>query len=59
MKCDGQILVLHDMLGINDRFLPKFVKKYADLAGAAKKGLEQYINEVRAEAFPSEDYEYK
>ena len=59
VKCDGQILVLHDMLGINDRFLPKFVKKYADLAGVAKKGLEDYINEVKAGEFPSKDYEYK
>jgi len=57
--CDGQILVLHDMLGINDRFLPKFVKKYADIAGAAKKGLEDYIKEVKAGEFPSKEYEYK
>ncbi len=57
--CDGQILVLHDMLGINDRFLPKFVKKYADLAIEAKKGVAAYIEEVRQGTFPSEDYEYK
>jgi 3-methyl-2-oxobutanoate hydroxymethyltransferase len=58
-ECDGQILVLHDMLGINDRFLPKFVKKYADIAGVAKTGLNQYINEVREGKFPSQEYEYK
>lgn len=57
--CDGQILVLHDMLGINDRFLPKFVKKYADLAAEAKKGLADYIDEVRQGSFPSDAYEYK
>lgn len=57
--CDGQILVLHDMLGINNRFLPKFVKKYADLAGEAKKGLDQYIKEVKGGQFPSKEYEYK
>ena len=57
--CDGQILVLHDMLGINDRFLPKFVKKYADLAGEARKGLASYIEEVRQGSFPSDEYEYK
>ncbi len=57
--CDGQILVLHDMLGINDRFLPKFVKKYADIAAVANEGLEAYIKEVREGSFPSEDYEYK
>ncbi len=59
VECDGQILVLHDMLGINDRFLPKFVKKYADIAGVAKQGLEEYIKEVKAEEFPSKEYEYK
>ncbi|MEE4362374.1 MAG: 3-methyl-2-oxobutanoate hydroxymethyltransferase [Desulfotignum sp.] len=57
--CDGQILVLHDMLGINDRFLPKFVKKYADLAAEAKKGLAGYVDEVRQGSFPSDAYEYK
>ena len=57
--CDGQILVLHDMLGINDRFLPKFVKKYADIAGEARKGLQGYISEVKAGTFPSDEYEYK
>ncbi|MCD4719671.1 MAG: 3-methyl-2-oxobutanoate hydroxymethyltransferase [Desulfobacula sp.] len=59
VECDGQILVLHDMLGINDRFLPKFVKKYADIAGVAKQGLEHYIKEVRGREFPSKEYEYK
>lgn len=59
VECDGQILVLHDMLGINDRFLPKFVKKYSDIAGVAKQGLEQFAKEVKAGEFPSKDYEYK
>ena len=59
VECDGQILVLHDMLGINDRFLPKFVKKYADIAGVAKQGLEEYIKEVKEQEFPSKEYEYK
>ncbi len=58
-ECDGQILVLHDMLGINDRKLPKFVKKYADLQAATQEGLRQYIDEVRASTFPSKEYEYK
>lgn len=57
--CDGQVLVLHDALGINDGFVPKFVKQYADIAGVAKKGLEDYINDVRQGTFPSEEYEYK
>ncbi|MBF0202376.1 MAG: 3-methyl-2-oxobutanoate hydroxymethyltransferase [Desulfamplus sp.] len=57
--CDGQILVLHDMLGINSRPLPKFVKKYADLNAAALLGLKQYIEDVKRGGFPSSDYEYK
>lgn len=57
--CDGQILVLHDMLGINSRTLPKFVKKYAEIAGTAMTGLEAYRDEVRDGTFPSSDYEYK
>ncbi|MBF0257698.1 MAG: 3-methyl-2-oxobutanoate hydroxymethyltransferase [Desulfamplus sp.] len=57
--CDGQILVLHDMLGINTRTLPKFVKKYADLNIVAQQGLKQYADEVREGIFPSKDYEYK
>ena len=57
--CDGQILVLHDMLGINDRFLPKFVKKYADIAQVANQGLASYIKEVKEGSFPSDQYEYK
>jgi 3-methyl-2-oxobutanoate hydroxymethyltransferase len=58
-QCDGQVLVLHDMLGINDRFLPKFVKKYADLASEARKGVAAYIDEVQQGRFPSDAYEYK
>ncbi len=57
--CDGQILVLHDMLGMIDRVPPKFVKPYADLKAEASKGLKAYISEVREGVFPSKDYEYK
>jgi 3-methyl-2-oxobutanoate hydroxymethyltransferase len=59
LQCDGQVLVLHDMLGINDRFLPKFVKKYADLAAEVRKGVTDYIEEVQQGRFPSDEYEYK
>ena len=57
--CDGQILVLHDMLGINDKHLPKFVKKFADVNAVAAKGLEDYMNAVRKGEFPSSEFEYK
>jgi len=57
--CDGQILVLHDILGINDRKLPKFVKQYADIKSLADQGLKKYIQEVKQKDFPSKEYEYK
>ncbi|SLM31631.1 3-methyl-2-oxobutanoate hydroxymethyltransferase [Desulfamplus magnetovallimortis] len=58
-ECDGQILVLHDMLGINNRTLPKFVKKYADINEIAINGLKQYVDDVKNGTFPSPEYEYK
>ncbi len=56
--CDGQILVLHDLLGLNDRHLPKFVKQYADLGKAAKEGISSYVSEVQAGKFPSDEHCY-
>jgi 3-methyl-2-oxobutanoate hydroxymethyltransferase len=56
--CDGQILVLHDLLGINEGHVPKFVKKYADLAGAAREGLRRYVKEVRGGKFPDKEHSY-
>ncbi len=56
--CDGQILVLHDLLGINEGHVPKFVKKYADLAGEARKGLKRYVEEVRSGKFPAKEHCY-
>jgi 3-methyl-2-oxobutanoate hydroxymethyltransferase len=52
--CDGQVLVLNDMLGLFKRFKPKFVKLYADVYGASLSGIQNYIDEVRSGAFPSE-----
>ncbi|MBF0241614.1 MAG: 3-methyl-2-oxobutanoate hydroxymethyltransferase [Desulfamplus sp.] len=57
-NCDGQILVIHDMLGISNRSVPKFVKKFANLNSVAQQGLKQYVDEVRGGIFPSKDYEY-
>lgn len=58
-SCDGQILVFHDMLGINDGFMPKFVKKYVDIAALAAQGLNEYIKEVQDGSFPAPEHEYK
>jgi len=54
--CDGQVLVYHDMLGLFDKFQPKFVKKYADLGQLAVKALEEYKKDVRQGAFPEEKH---
>ncbi|MFP4159688.1 MAG: 3-methyl-2-oxobutanoate hydroxymethyltransferase [Desulfobacterales bacterium] len=56
--CDGQILVLHDMLGINAGHVPKFVKKYAELRQSAMEGLQTYISEVRSGSFPDKSHSY-
>lgn len=52
--CDGQVLVLNDMLGLFKRFTPKFVRIFADLYKAALSGISAYAGEVRAGTFPSE-----
>ncbi|HEY3348009.1 MAG TPA: 3-methyl-2-oxobutanoate hydroxymethyltransferase [Nitrospirota bacterium] len=52
--CDGQVLVMHDMLGMFDRFVPKFVKKYADLKTEAVKAMAQYKKEVESGEFPTD-----
>ena len=56
--CDGQILVLHDLLGLHDRHLPKFVKQYAKLGESARQALEAYVSEVQSGAFPKEEHCY-
>ena len=56
-ECDGQILVLEDMLGLSPR-VPKFVKEYAQLGGAIETAVKAYSAEVRTRAFPSDAYTY-
>ena len=57
IKCDGQILVLNDMLGLGNT-TPKFVKQYTNLANETKKAINQFIEEVREETFPNLDHSY-
>jgi 3-methyl-2-oxobutanoate hydroxymethyltransferase len=57
-RCDGQVLVAEDMLGMFER-VPRFVKKYEDLAGIIEKTAAKYAEEVRARRFPSEDQTYQ
>lgn len=58
VKCDGQILVLHDLLGLNQDFVPKFVKQYANLADLMKNAVAEYIDDVRSKAFPGQEHTY-
>ena len=57
--CDGQVLVWHDLLGINEGAAPRFVKRYADVAGEIRRGLETFAADVRSGAYPAEEHEYK
>lgn len=54
--CDGQVLVFHDVLGLFDRFRPKFVKQYANLGAMAQEALTQYVDEVRKNTFPGPEH---
>lgn len=58
VHCDGQVLVVHDMLGLYDRFSPKFVKRYADVKGVMIKAVKDYVAEVRGRTFPGEKHSF-
>jgi 3-methyl-2-oxobutanoate hydroxymethyltransferase len=55
---DGQLLIVSDVLGIFQAFTPKFVKKYAEIAGIATAALTEYVKDVRAGAFPADEHCY-
>lgn len=57
-KVDGQVLVMHDMLGINKVFSPRFLRRYADLHTSISNALQQYISDVKNGDFPSENEQY-
>lgn len=56
--CDGQVLVLHDMLGLNERFTAKFVKRYAELAEAVKQAVRAYGDDVRSGKYPDSSHSF-
>ena len=56
--CDGQVLVLYDLLGLFDDFVPKFVKPYAHLKKDVLTALRQFKEEVENKVFPSDDQSY-
>ncbi len=57
-ECDGQVLVMHDMLGLNLGHIPKFVKKYANLAETVEKSFREYIEDVSKGDFPAQEHCY-
>jgi 3-methyl-2-oxobutanoate hydroxymethyltransferase len=56
--CDGQVLVIHDMLGINKGFKPRFLRQYADLNAVMNGAFKNYIKDVKAKNFPNEKEQY-
>jgi 3-methyl-2-oxobutanoate hydroxymethyltransferase len=57
-ECDGQVLVYHDLLGLTEGRAPRFVKRYASLAGEIRTALKTYADEVREGVYPSEEHSY-
>lgn len=58
LHCDGQVLVVHDMLGLFDMYAPKFVKQYADLKGVMAEAVKNFITEVKEGRFPDEEHSF-
>jgi 3-methyl-2-oxobutanoate hydroxymethyltransferase len=59
VACDGQVLVVNDMLGMYDRMTPKFVKRYANVNTDIKNAVKKYISEVKEQVFPDADHSFK
>ena len=57
-QCDGQVLVLHDMLGLNKDFKPRFLRRYADLEERMGEAVKQYVKDVKSQDFPNQDEQY-
>src|SRR5215471_5817780 len=56
--CDGQVLVMHDMLGINTEFKPRFLRQYLNLYEQVSNAVQQYVNDVKAKSFPTDSESY-
>ena len=57
-SCDGQVLVLHDLLGLNEGFSPKFLKRYAAIAADVRNAISRFGDEVRAGSYPDDDHSF-
>ena len=58
IECDGQVLVIHDILGLCEKYSPKFVKRYADAGALISGAINDYIHEVKAGAFPGKEHSF-
>jgi 3-methyl-2-oxobutanoate hydroxymethyltransferase len=58
MHCDGQVLVVHDMLGLNKGFRPRFLRQYANLFDVMNDAIGNYVKDVKASDFPSDKEQY-
>ena len=56
--CDGQVLVMHDMLGINTEFTPRFLRQYLNLSEQIDKAVKQYVTDIKSCSFPNEKEQY-
>lgn len=57
-ECDGQVLVLHDLLGLNDMFAPKFLKRYASMAEDVREAVGKFAEDVRGGRYPAKEHEF-
>ena len=58
VNCDGQVLVIHDILGLCEKYSPRFVKRYADVSGTIRQGIDDYIREVKDGTFPGPEHSF-
>ena len=56
--CDGQVLVMHDMLGINTTFKPRFLRQYLNIGEQATRAVQQYISDIKSSDFPNDSEAY-
>lgn len=56
--CDGQVLVLYDMLGLNKGFNPRFLRRYADMHSIMSDAVSQYVSDIKSQDFPNENEQY-
>jgi 3-methyl-2-oxobutanoate hydroxymethyltransferase len=59
VSCDGQVLVLHDMLGLNEGFTPKFLRRYGDLGSATRDAVARFAADVRNGAYPDDAHSFE